>query len=342
MTTKYRIGSNTDSPEPNSAPNDSSLEQPAKLNKLDDFDSKRIFNDAVGSVDCNYYDEVDETYSSQSHNDELTLRIVENPECSDLKGHNEQRIMDVAIDSYRKGCVSSISNSYASSHGSDSNISQPNESNDGENDISSKTHNEDDCTRHGSSENIGTEPKVNLINFSKIFSLSSVDENEKNQDSLNTSSITCESLDDKFRNNKPRIYLSNRNMQQKTKSQSRMKRRKRTKISDSQHSDLENLFALVNRPDSFQVNSIAMQCGLTPRVVQVWFQNRRAKHKRIESKRSELSAENKLSDFSNNSIITIGSPGETNDNTTMMDNHPSVRDLKTFEKFMTGEVKADQ
>ncbi|KRH92086.1 putative Homeodomain-like, Homeodomain-related, Homeobox protein, partial [Pseudoloma neurophilia] len=61
-----------------------------------------------------------------------------------------------------------------------------------------------------------------------------------------------------------------------------VKHRKRT--SKSQLKILEKTFESNKKPDSALRNQLSEQLGMTPRSVQVWFQNRRAKQKKTKNK----------------------------------------------------------
>merc|ERR1711915_11457 len=64
-----------------------------------------------------------------------------------------------------------------------------------------------------------------------------------------------------------------------------VKHRKRT--SKTQLKILEKTFESNKKPDSALRNQLSEQLGMTPRSVQVWFQNRRAKQKKAKNKKSE-------------------------------------------------------
>lgn len=69
-----------------------------------------------------------------------------------------------------------------------------------------------------------------------------------------------------------------------------VKHRKRT--SKSQLKILEKTFETNKKPDSALRNQLSEQLGMTPRSVQVWFQNRRAKQKKAKNKLKYPNQEN--------------------------------------------------
>merc|ERR1711915_327203 len=58
----------------------------------------------------------------------------------------------------------------------------------------------------------------------------------------------------------------------------------RKKTSKTQLKILEKTFESNKKPDSALRNQLSEQLGMTPRSVQVWFQNRRAKQKKTKNK----------------------------------------------------------
>lgn len=60
-------------------------------------------------------------------------------------------------------------------------------------------------------------------------------------------------------------------------------KRPRTTISQNQLDILKQAYSISSKPARYIRESLAMETGLDMRVVQVWFQNRRAKEKRLKS-----------------------------------------------------------
>lgn len=60
------------------------------------------------------------------------------------------------------------------------------------------------------------------------------------------------------------------------------KRGPRTTIKSEQLEMLKNAFALTPKPTRLIRERLAQQTGLTMRVIQVWFQNRRSKERRVK------------------------------------------------------------
>lgn len=64
--------------------------------------------------------------------------------------------------------------------------------------------------------------------------------------------------------------------------------RHRKKTTKSQLQILENTFGTNIRPDARMRRMLAEQLGMTPRSIQVWFQNRRAKEKKLVERKFRL------------------------------------------------------
>lgn len=82
-----------------------------------------------------------------------------------------------------------------------------------------------------------------------------------------------------------------------------VKHRKRT--TREQQIVLENFYRFEEKPDCDSRRSLAIKIGMAPRAVQVWFQNRRAKHKSILSTTSNFPSKR------SNSICNLQSPPMT-------------------------------
>ncbi|OAF69594.1 LIM domain only protein 1 [Intoshia linei] len=69
----------------------------------------------------------------------------------------------------------------------------------------------------------------------------------------------------------------------KKNSKESTKRGRRTSLTDNQLSTLVNFYTNAQKPTRDQLGQLAISTGLSSRVVQVWFQNKRSKEKRNQS-----------------------------------------------------------
>ncbi|KAI8328263.1 hypothetical protein BC941DRAFT_507193 [Chlamydoabsidia padenii] len=100
--------------------------------------------------------------------------------------------------------------------------------------------------------------------------------------------------------------------------------RKRTHITASQIASLQASFATNSLPDSSTRHALALSLGITERTVQIWFQNRRAKARKMDEKLNNKT----------------GSHSTTNMTTTTSTATPSTapRYQATFRSMMTPEL----
>ncbi len=62
------------------------------------------------------------------------------------------------------------------------------------------------------------------------------------------------------------------------------RKRARTSFRQEQLKELRRAFVVNQNPDTAELMRMAQRIGLTKRVLQVWFQNARAKHRRCQNK----------------------------------------------------------
>ncbi|KAJ2538622.1 hypothetical protein GGF49_005796 [Coemansia sp. RSA 1853] len=113
--------------------------------------------------------------------------------------------------------------------------------------------------------------------------------------------------------------------------------KKRTRLRPEQTRKLLEVFAKITKPDSEARKSLGAQLGMTPRAVQIWFQNRRAKMKRESSGAGALklysryppstpNSRNRLT--FNSSYLNRRQPGRV-----VSDNIEHMRNSNTFTPF---------
>ncbi|XP_077987114.1 LIM/homeobox protein Lhx9-like [Glandiceps talaboti] len=102
------------------------------------------------------------------------------------------------------------------------------------------------------------------------------------------------------------------NSQDLTAEQYQQQRTKRMRTSFKHHQlrTMKSYFALNHNPDAKDLKQLAQKTGLTKRVLQVWFQNARAKYRRSLSKSKDPSS-GQLGDGNNNNTTVTGDSGTT-------------------------------
>lgn len=117
--------------------------------------------------------------------------------------------------------------------------------------------------------------------------------------------------------------------------------RKRTHLTASQIASLQASFATNPLPDSAIRHSLSMSLGITERTVQIWFQNRRAKARKMDEKINEK-AGSTSSSSSSSSLTTTSATSTSTPSTTQTPRYQATfRSLMTPELFEEMKATAD-